>query len=53
MNFSFSDFGRMPQWLNGVLAVVVVSLVIRVLMPEVYNDVMGNFSGVLPKFFFL
>lgn len=49
MNFSLSDFGRMPQWLNGVLAVVVVSLVIRVLIPEVYNDVMGNFSGVLPK----
>jgi hypothetical protein len=49
MGFSFSELDKMPQWLKGVLLVVLVALVVRFLMPEVYNDVMGNFSGVLPK----
>ena len=49
MSFSFSELDKMPQWLKGVSAVVVVGLVVRFLMPEVYNDIMGNFSGVLPK----
>jgi len=49
MNFSFSELDKMPQWLKGVALVVVISLVVRFLMPEVYNDIMGNFSGVLPQ----
>lgn len=49
MNFSFSELDKMPQWLKGVLGVIVVALVVRFLMPEVYNDIMGNFSGVLPQ----
>jgi len=49
MSFSFFELDKMPQWLKGVSAVVVVGLVVRFLMPEVYNDIMGNFSGVLPK----
>ena len=48
MNFSFSELDKMPRWLIGVLSVIVVALVVRSLMPEVYNDIMGNFSGVLP-----
>ena len=49
MSFSFSELDKMPQWLKGVVAVVVVAVVVRFLMPEVYNDLMGNFSGVLPQ----
>lgn len=49
MNFSFPGLDKYPQWLNGVVVVVVIAIAVRVLMPEVYNDIMGNFSGVLPK----
>lgn len=49
MNFSFSELDKMPQWLKGVALVVVIAVAVRFLMPEVYNDIMGNFSGVLPQ----
>ena len=49
MSFNFLDLTTWPQWLNGVLAVVFLAVVLRYAMPEVYNDIMGNFSGVLPQ----
>lgn len=53
MNFSFSELDKMPQWLKGTLGLVVVAVVIRFLMPEVYNDIMmsSGLTGVLPQTF--
>tara|TARA_B100000900_G_C20597744_1_gene724106 strand:- start:3760 stop:4395 length:636 start_codon:yes stop_codon:yes gene_type:complete len=51
MGFSFSELDKMPQWLKVILIVVLAVVVVRFLMPEVYNDIMGNFSGVLPQNF--
>tara|TARA_Y100000389_G_scaffold119604_1_gene116770 strand:- start:1339 stop:1986 length:648 start_codon:yes stop_codon:yes gene_type:complete len=48
MSFNVLDLSTWPQWLNVSLVVVVVVLLMRCAVPEIYNDIMGNFSGVLP-----
>ena len=49
MTFGLSELEKASPMVKGIVAVVVVAVVVRFLMPEVYNDLMGNFSGVLPQ----